>query len=369
MDKRILSIVAVVGALVFILVSVFVMTTGEKTSLPQNDVEKQTRKTTEPKNGRAIPQGDPLPLPDDPVLREAAERSDRAQDYSDRLAGVSDMGELMRRWPEVVAAGDPDELPAFIVVFASKLRESGDVGTYRQLSDILKDPASTTSMRTATLTVLGRSATPEAMRILTGYLLDGTPKDDDVRRSVTDNIHEATVFLDGEPNWAVSPVLEDVWRTHRSALSEKDRLRIAQEIAYLSTASGASALLETFHLSKDGNMSGSERTFVLMAISSLSRNEVIPVLQSELRGQPDGEMKTAIVTAFMNIDSADAALALVEHFSFAGNMGDTQERMLRAQVSDRVFSDEFVKVIRDALKEREFSVQERGLLEGMKQAS
>lgn len=309
-----------------------------------------------------VPSAQPTPVPacadcrelaTDPRLAEAAQRSDFYQDYADRLR-AEPAGELARRWPEVVARDDPDELPAFLAVFAQSLRESGNAALYQELAGILRDPNATVSAQSAVLTLLGRTATPQAVQILTDYLASGTANDD-LKGTLRENIREAAATLvDGQWNWEVSPVLETAWRGRDPTLAEADRAVLAQGIAYLSTAEGARVLLDTAR--SIGTPNEPDRAIAIAALASLQRNEAVPVLAEALAGgQSDTEVTAAAMAALVNIGSADAYSALIGYLSRATDLGEEQRQTLRTELAGRGLSDEGAKVIRDAVEHQAFA--------------
>ena len=309
-----------------------------------------------------VPSAQPAPAPvcadcgevaADPRLAEAARRSDFSQDYADQLR-AEPAGELARRWPEVVARDDPDELPAFLAVFAQSLREAGDAALYQELASILHDPTATEQARSAVLTLLGRAATPQAVQILTDYLASGTVRDG-IEATLRESIREAAATLvDGQWNWEVSPVLENAWRNRDPTPAEADRAVLAQGIAYLSTAEGARALLDT--VGSNNAPSDPDRAIALTALASLQRNEAVPVLTEALAGgQPDAEVTAAAMAALVNIGSADAHIALMGYLTRVTDLGEEQRQTLRAELAGRGLSDEAAKVIRDAVEHQSFA--------------
>lgn len=289
----------------------------------------------------------------DPRLAEAAQRSDFYQDYADQLR-TKTAGELAQQWPEVVARDDPDELPAFLAVFAQSLRESGDAALYQDLAGILHDPNATVSAQSAVLTLLGRTATPPAMQILTDHLANGTANND-LEGTLRESIREAAATLmDGQWNWDVSPVLESAWRSRDPTLAEVDRAVLAQGIAYLSTAEGARVLLDTAR--SIGTPNELDRAIAITALASLQRNETVPVLAEALAGgQPDAEVTAAAMAALVNIGSADAHIALIGYLTRVTDLGEEQRQTLRAELAGRGLSDEGAKVIRDAVEHQSFA--------------
>lgn len=292
-------------------------------------------------------------LPEDSRLAEAARRSDFYQDYADQLR-TETAGELARRWPEVVARDDPDELPAFLGVFAQSLRESGDTALYQELADMLHDPLATAPAKSAVLTLLGNTATPQAMQVLTDYLLSSTAKDG-IEGTLRESIREAAATLiDGHWNWDVSPVLEKAWRGREQMLEEADRAVLAQGIGYLSTAEGTRALLDT--LSAAGTPNDPDRALAASALATLQRNEAVPVLEEALAGnQSDATVTAAAMDALVNIGSADAYLAVVGYLSRVTNLDAGQREALRTGIAERGLSDEAAKVVREAINHQAFA--------------
>jgi hypothetical protein len=289
----------------------------------------------------------------DPRQAEAARRSDFYQDYADQLR-AEPAGELARRWPEVVARDDPDELPAFLAVFAQSLREAGNAALYQELAGILRDPNATVSAQAAVLTLLGRTATPQAVQILTDYLTSGTANDD-LEETLRESIREAAATLvDGQWNWDVSPVLESAWRSRDPTLAEADRAVLAQGIAYLSTAEGARALLDTVRSTNAPNEL--DRAIAITALTALQRNEAVPVLAEALAGgQSDAQVTAAAMAALVNIGSADAHIALMGYLTRVTDLGEEQRQTLHAELAGRGLSDEGAKVIRDAVEHQSFA--------------
>jgi hypothetical protein len=289
----------------------------------------------------------------DPHLAEAARRSDFYQDYADQLRAKT-AGELAQQWPEVVARDDPDELPAFLAVFAQSLREAEDAALYQELAGILRDPVATVAAKSAVLTLLGRTATPQAMQILTDYLASGTANDD-LKGTLRESIREAAATLvNGQWNWEVSPVLETAWRGRDPTLAEADQAVLAQGIAYLSTAEGARVLLD--NVRSIGTPNELDRVIAITALASLQRNEAVPVLAEALAGgQSDAEVTAAAMAALVNIGSADAHIALIGYLTRVTDLGEEQRQTLRAELAGRGLSDEGAKVIRDAVEHQSFA--------------
>ena len=300
-------------------------------------------------------------LPADPRLAEVARRSDFYQGYADRLR-TETASELVRQWPEVVARDDPDELPAFLGVLAQALRESDDAAIYQELAGILHDPLASASAKSAVLTLLGRTATPQATQVLTDYLASGSAKDG-VEATLRESLREAAVTLvDGHWNWEVSPVLETAWRGRDPDLAEADRAVLAQGIATLSTADGARALLETLNAAAAAG--DRDRAIALAALGSLERNEAVPALEEALAGSPlDPAVAAAVMGALVNIGSADAYVGLIGYLSRVQALDVGQLETLRAEMLQRGLSDEAAKVVREAVDHQAFAdAAAKGLL-------
>lgn len=298
-------------------------------------------------------------LPADPQLADAARRGDLYRDYSDRLAAERP-ADLAQEWPQVVARQDPDELPAFISVFAEALRAAGDAALYRALAETLQDPLATPAAKAAVMTLLGRAATPEAVAILIEVQADGLAGDA-LAETLRESIREAaSALIDGQPNWDLSPVLEGAWRG-RAPLTPADRAVLAQGLGELSTAAGTRALLETL----DGTAPAdpTDQAIAAAALGALERNEAVPVLAGALAaGGPAAEVTTVALGALVQVGSADAWLALVDHLSRDGTLDEGQRETLSAALGARGLDEEAVAVVREALAQgrvRDVAVRER----------
>jgi hypothetical protein len=336
-----------------------------KSTIPATTAENPPHPTPPPgvaSPAPGVPSVQPAPAPAcadcgevavDPRQAEAARRSDFYQDYADQLRAKT-AGELAQQWPEVVARDDPDELPAFLAVFAQSLREAGNAALYQELAGILRDPNATVSAQAAVLTLLGRTATPPAMQILTDHLASGTASED-LEETLRESIREAAATLmDGQWNWDVSPVLESAWRSRDPTLAEADRAVLAQGIAYLSTAEGARVLLDTAR--SIGTPNELDRAIAIAALASLQRNETVPVLAEALAGgQSDTQVTAAAMAALVNIGSSDAHMVLIGYLTRVADLGEEQRQTLRAELAGRGLSDEGAKVIRDAVEHQSFA--------------
>ncbi len=292
-------------------------------------------------------------LPGDPRLAAVARRSDFYQGYAEQLR-TETASELVRRWPEVVARDDPDELPAFLGVLAQALRESDAAALYLELAGILHDPLASASAKSAVLTLLGRTATPQATQVLTDYLASGSAKNG-VEATLRESIREASVTLiDGHWNWDVSPVLENAWRNRAPVLAGPDGAVLTQGIGYLGTAEGTQVLLDT--LSATSSASDLDRDLAAAALAMLEANAAVPVLEQALAGEPtDPEVTRAALGALVNIDSADAYLALVAYLSRVTTLDAEQREGLRRDMAEQGLSDESAKVVREAVEQGIFA--------------
>lgn len=209
-------------------------------------------------------------------VEEALRQSDRNQEYGDRLR-LEPVEQLAQRWPEMVRRDDPNELPVFLEVFAESLRKSGDARLYQQLAAMLNDLSTRIQDKAATLTLLGRTATPTAVEVLTHYLLNDLSKgglDRTLREAISD---AARTLIDGHWNWDVSPALESAWHRREANLPIADRLVLAQGIAYLSTADGARELLAaTVCLDP---LCTEDAGIATAALASFRRNEALPAFK------------------------------------------------------------------------------------------
>lgn len=295
---------------------------------------------------------DCVDLPGDPRLAEVARRSDFYQDYADQLRPES-AGELARRWPEVVGRHDPDELPAFLGVFADSLRAAEDAAIYQELADVLNDPLATPEAKGAILTLLGRTATPQAVEILAACLASGSVGEG-LAETLRGSIREASAALiDGHWNWDVSPVLEQAWRQRSPTLADPDRAALTQGIGDLSTAEGTRLLLDT--LNATGTASDLDRDLAAAALATLEANAAVPVLEQALAGEPDPRVTKATLGALVNIDTADAYLALVAYLSRATNLDAKLREDLSRDMAEHGLSDESAKVVREAVERGTFA--------------
>lgn len=326
------------------------------TTIPTGQPPRPTSPAPAATPAPAAPAG-PCPdcadLPADPRLADAARRADRYRDYTDRL-GTETAADLARLWPEVVTRNDPDELPAFLSVFAESLRAAGDTTLYQALADILNDPLATPAAKAAVLTLLGRTATPQAMALMTEALASGAAGED-LAGTLREAIREAsTALIEGDWNRAVSPVLEQAWRGRAATLPAPGRAVLAQGLGYLGTAPGTRALLET--LDAAGPADETDRAIAAAALASVQRNEAVPVLAQALAGdQADASVTAVVMDALMNIGSADAWLSLTDYLSRVTAMDAGGREALRTGMAERGLSDEGAKVVREAVEQQTFA--------------
>lgn len=293
--------------------------------------------------------------PDDPALAEAARRSDFYQAYADRLR-AEPVEELARQWRDVLARHDPDELPAFLGVFAESLRKAKEAtAIYEELASILNDPSATPFTQAAVLTLLGKTATTQAMQILIDCLFSGNlAKEETIQTVLLDNIRKATMSLvDGHWNWDTSPILENAWLQRETLLSANERQAIAQNIAFLSTDEGARTLFET--LDATTGVQDEDRDIAATALASLKNNNALPALQEVLNtSQSNPELTSTALRALFNIGSPDAYIVLTDYLSTA-TLDTAQQTLLQTLLAENQQSIQTRDILKDVLENQPFA--------------
>lgn len=258
---------------------------------------------------------------------------------------------------------ETDDLPTLIYAFAERLRASGDEGIYAALADTLYDPLATPDMRSRVLTLLGSTATPQAVEALTDYLLSSNVKDE-VRGVLRNSLQEAAYGVsDDNARRRVVSILARTWERLDAGGTVEDQAVVAEGIAYLSTAEGIQTMLSTLTAPYRGD--DQRREIAATALSQLQRNEAVPVLASVLKDvERDTQTAWAAISGLVSINSADAFLVLMEDLEMTDIWDEEGMERLEQILFQQHISDEAIGVIRNALDRQMFEdIQVTALLD------
>jgi hypothetical protein len=274
------------------------------------------------------------------------------QGYYDELQAMAVMP-LWQHWQELLSRGSPIHLMLATPALAQRLQKEGVESIYLEAADLLKNPALSDEQRASVVDLLSRTATKEAMEVLTQGLSEKGNKT--LSFSIQEGIKRA-----GDQRWngrfhpELSPALESVWSD--AVDNPKLQYALALAIAKVGAPSGVEMLLTEIakdgrtvaEIYKGGNVGA---LTALEAMNEVRNPDVLPVLAKWFTTRSEDEAAfVASGEALASMGSPEATRILLDWAKHAPD----EAAPLVGKWTSMARDTESLKLLRDAELKTDF---------------
>jgi len=274
------------------------------------------------------------------------------QGYYDELQAMAVMP-LWQHWQELLSRGSPMHLMLATPALAQRLQKEGVEGIYLEAVDLLKNPALSDEQKASVVDLLSRTATKEAMEVLTEGLSEKGNKT--LSFSIEEGIKRA-----GDQRWngrfhpELSPALESVWSD--AADNPKLQYALALAIAKVGAPSGVEMLLT--EIANDGRtvaeiLEGDNMRALtaLEAMNGVRNPDVLPVLTKWFTNRREDDAAfVASGEALASMGSPEATRILLDWAKHAPD----EAAPLVGKWTSMARDTESLKLLRDAEAKTDF---------------